>query len=298
MLLRQIILPIWTPQISPAYLPRSDQRSSISAEQMPAVQQARSSPASPVKSSQVQSSSDQQVQSRPIQPVQSSPATSPDQSRKSSLVQSSQGSQKKIKISDPACGPRATNQAKLLQRNAPSLRLGRSPVEGLGLFAREAIKADTFLCEYVGELIRRPLEDTREQQWQRQGRAHYLFRRDKEWVIDATQRVRAHPWLSELRHASCAIWVTIPKLIEGLEVKSAGLCASNMAKRWPNRRSKPKATWGAAQRAGSCMRAGPAASHLACSCPDLPGIANGQRLAAALMCTWMLRPVQCSSWYT
>ena len=64
-------------------------------------------------------------------------------------------------------------------------------MEGLGLFARDAIKADTFLCEYVGELIRRPLEDAREQQWQAQGRANYLFRRDKEWVIDATKRVRA-----------------------------------------------------------------------------------------------------------
>lgn len=66
-------------------------------------------------------------------------------------------------------------------------------MEGFGLFARDEIKAETFLCEYVGELIRRPLEDAREEQWQAQGKANYLFRLDKEWVIDATARVSYTP---------------------------------------------------------------------------------------------------------
>lgn len=73
-----------------------------------------------------------------------------------------------------------------------------------GLFARKPIPANEFVIEYVGELIRRTVNDVRERI---DADSDYRFRVDAQWVVDATRRVcplflplgALIPW------ASCAI---------------------------------------------------------------------------------------------
>lgn len=63
-----------------------------------------------------------------------------------------------------------------------------------GLFAPTALPAEDFLIEYVGELIRSEIEDERERAYRAEGLdSSYLFRIDKDVVIDATKRVLALP---------------------------------------------------------------------------------------------------------
>ena len=53
----------------------------------------------------------------------------------------------------------------------------RSGVHGWGLFAGEEIAADEFIIQYVGELIRPVLSDTRERMYEAAGQdSSYLFR--------------------------------------------------------------------------------------------------------------------------
>lgn len=77
-----------------------------------------------------------------------------------------------------------------LQARTKDLKFGRSPVHAWGLFARDTIPAEEFVIEYVGELIRSSLEDIREAAYERSGLgSSYLFRVDKDQVVDATKRV-------------------------------------------------------------------------------------------------------------
>lgn len=77
-----------------------------------------------------------------------------------------------------------------MQARTRDLRFGRSSVHAWGLFAREAICSGEFVIEYVGEAIRSCLEDIREAQYMRSGLgSSYLFRVDKDSVVDATKRV-------------------------------------------------------------------------------------------------------------
>jgi SET domain-containing protein len=68
----------------------------------------------------------------------------------------------------------------------PPLCQRRSPVHGWGLYAAGPIAANVFVIEYIGELLRRPLDDVREKRYEAQGRDDYLFRLDNDWVVDAT----------------------------------------------------------------------------------------------------------------
>ena len=49
-----------------------------------------------------------------------------------------------------------------LQGQQPPLCQKRSPVHGWGLYAAGPIAANVFVIEYIGELLRRPLDDVRE----------------------------------------------------------------------------------------------------------------------------------------
>lgn len=62
------------------------------------------------------------------------------------------------------------------------------------MFARDAIPREDFVIEYVGETIRSSLEDCKEEEYQQSGLgSSYLFRVDKETVVDATKKVRLLP---------------------------------------------------------------------------------------------------------
>lgn len=65
----------------------------------------------------------------------------------------------------------------------------RSRIHGWGLFALEPIAAHDFIVEYVGELIRNPVADAREQRYTEGGEdSSYMFRLDELLVVDATRK--------------------------------------------------------------------------------------------------------------
>ncbi|CAL8076948.1 unnamed protein product [Calicophoron daubneyi] len=64
--------------------------------------------------------------------------------------------------------------------------LGRSRIQGLGLFAARPLEPQTMVIEYIGELIRLELADKREKEYEAHNRGIYMFRLDDDTVIDAT----------------------------------------------------------------------------------------------------------------
>jgi histone-lysine N-methyltransferase MLL1 len=68
------------------------------------------------------------------------------------------------------------------------LKVMRSPIHEWGVFPLEDIKADEFIIEYVGELIRQPVADSREKKYDSKGIGCYMFRLDENWIVDATVR--------------------------------------------------------------------------------------------------------------
>lgn len=64
--------------------------------------------------------------------------------------------------------------------------LGRSRIQGLGLFAARELEPQTMVIEYIGELIRVELSNKREKEYEAQHRGIYMFRLDHDTVIDAT----------------------------------------------------------------------------------------------------------------
>jgi SET domain-containing protein len=65
----------------------------------------------------------------------------------------------------------------------------KSPIQGYGLFALEAICTGELICEYTGQLIRMKVADLREARSDRRGFQHtYMFRLSDTSVIDATAR--------------------------------------------------------------------------------------------------------------
>lgn len=76
-----------------------------------------------------------------------------------------------------------------LQMRKKSLRFARSAIHNWGLYAEEKIAANDMIIEYVGEKIREQVADMRERQYLKSGiGSSYLFRIDKDNIIDATKR--------------------------------------------------------------------------------------------------------------
>ena len=71
---------------------------------------------------------------------------------------------------------------------AARLALGRSRIDGTGLFAREAIEADDVVIEYTGEVVGERECGAREKLYERLGIADYMFRTGADEVVDATLR--------------------------------------------------------------------------------------------------------------
>eukprot|EP00475_Leptophrys_vorax_P030759 TRINITY_DN4628_c0_g1_i5.p1 TRINITY_DN4628_c0_g1~~TRINITY_DN4628_c0_g1_i5.p1 ORF type:complete len:440 (+),score=93.67 TRINITY_DN4628_c0_g1_i5:40-1359(+) len=67
------------------------------------------------------------------------------------------------------------------------LHLGKSGIHSLGVYAMETIKANDFVIEYIGQLIRPSVAEIREKLYDKMDvGGSYLFRIDSEVVIDAT----------------------------------------------------------------------------------------------------------------
>lgn len=75
----------------------------------------------------------------------------------------------------------------LLKVRKKQLKFAKSPIHDWGLVALEPIAADEMVIEYVGEMIRQVIADTRERNYEERGiGSSYMFRLDEETIIDAT----------------------------------------------------------------------------------------------------------------
>ncbi|MGH0136420.1 UNVERIFIED_CONTAM: hypothetical protein FKN15_071926 [Acipenser sinensis] len=64
--------------------------------------------------------------------------------------------------------------------------LGRSRIQGLGLYAARDIEKHTMVIEYMGTVIRNEVANRKEKHYESQNRGVFMFRMDSEHVIDAT----------------------------------------------------------------------------------------------------------------
>ncbi|XP_071942048.1 histone-lysine N-methyltransferase 2C-like isoform X2 [Antedon mediterranea] len=64
--------------------------------------------------------------------------------------------------------------------------LGRSQIQGLGLYAAKDIEKHTMVIEYIGTLIRNEVANRKEKHYEESNRGIYMFRLDDDQVIDAT----------------------------------------------------------------------------------------------------------------
>ncbi|VDI66107.1 histone-lysine N-methyltransferase MLL3 [Mytilus galloprovincialis] len=64
--------------------------------------------------------------------------------------------------------------------------LGRSRIQGLGLFAARDLEKHTMVIEYIGYLIRNEVANRLEVVYDEQNRGVYMFRIDSDIVVDAT----------------------------------------------------------------------------------------------------------------
>ena len=68
------------------------------------------------------------------------------------------------------------------------LQVRKSVIHGGGLFARDVFEKNEMIVEYIGQQIRQAVADRREAQYEEEGVGScYLFRLDKENIIDATR---------------------------------------------------------------------------------------------------------------
>ncbi|XP_065839093.1 LOW QUALITY PROTEIN: histone-lysine N-methyltransferase trr-like [Oscarella lobularis] len=94
---------------------------------------------------------------------------------------------------------KAQQYRRLKQECPTNVVLGRSLIEGLGLFSKRDIEKHTMVIEYKGLIIRNEVANRREKIYDDQRRGCYMFRIDSEQVIDATM----HGGLARYINHSC-----------------------------------------------------------------------------------------------
>ena len=98
----------------------------------------------------------------------------------------------------------------------------RSHIHGWGLFTKIKLSKHSMIIEYMGEMVRQPIADLREKEYEKSGLGScYMFRLDKEYIVDAT----AVGCMARFMNHSCAAnaysKVVSVQTDEGLEKKIA-----------------------------------------------------------------------------
>uniref|UniRef100_A0A915L7Q0 Uncharacterized protein n=1 Tax=Romanomermis culicivorax TaxID=13658 RepID=A0A915L7Q0_ROMCU len=86
----------------------------------------------------------------------------------------------------PSTSAKWSQYRRMKQEWKSNIYLGRSKIQGLGLYAKKPIEMNTIVIEYIGEIIRNEVAERREKLYQENGRGVYMFRLDHERVVDAT----------------------------------------------------------------------------------------------------------------
>eukprot|EP01051_Picozoa_sp_SAG22_P017793 SAG22_NODE_2831_length_2171_cov_1.840734_1_plen_272_part_00 len=91
-----------------------------------------------------------------------------------------------------------------LKNRKKRLRFERSLIHEWGLFTQEPIEADDVVIEYVGEVVRSKVADSREKEYERSGIGDsYLFRVDNDQVIDATKKGNVARFINHCCDPNC-----------------------------------------------------------------------------------------------
>ncbi|XP_068605247.1 histone-lysine N-methyltransferase 2C-like [Brachionichthys hirsutus] len=82
--------------------------------------------------------------------------------------------------------------------------LGRSHIQGLGLFAARDIERQTMVIEYNGTVLRNEVAIRKEKVYRSQNRAVFMFRIDSEHVVDATRTGGLARYVNHSCNPNCA----------------------------------------------------------------------------------------------
>ena len=92
-----------------------------------------------------------------------------------------------------------------IKENLAKIRFEKSPIHLWGAFSATPISAGEPIVEYTGELIRRSVEEKRQEFYESQGNnGSYIFRLDDEVCIDATNRGGIARFLNHSCEPNCA----------------------------------------------------------------------------------------------
>mmetsp|Transcript_37127 Transcript_37127/g.58448 ORF Transcript_37127/g.58448 Transcript_37127/m.58448 type:complete len:446 (-) Transcript_37127:76-1413(-) len=76
-----------------------------------------------------------------------------------------------------------------LQYRGKRVKFGKSRIHDWGLFALDRIEPNELVIEYIGEVVREKVADTREERYEKKGMgSSYMFRMDDYSIIDATKK--------------------------------------------------------------------------------------------------------------
>lgn len=79
----------------------------------------------------------------------------------------------------------------------------RSNIHGRGLFCKRDIDASEMIIEYSGEVIRAILTDQREKHYESKAMGCYMFRKDRDHVIDSTMMGNAARFINHSCDPNC-----------------------------------------------------------------------------------------------
>ncbi|XP_076001014.1 histone-lysine N-methyltransferase 2C isoform X3 [Genypterus blacodes] len=87
----------------------------------------------------------------------------------------------------PVVHPRSSQYRWMKSEWRANIYLGRSRIQGLGLFAARDIEKQTMVIEYNGTVLRNEVAIRKEKTYRLQNRAVFMFRIDSEHVVDASR---------------------------------------------------------------------------------------------------------------
>ncbi|KAM6948736.1 histone-lysine N-methyltransferase 2C [Aplochiton taeniatus] len=106
-------------------------------------------------------------------------------SRSSSNTAQGEGGAPQLK--PPTVHPRSSQYRWMKSEWRANVYLGRSRIQGLGLFAARDVEKQTMVIEYNGTVLRNEVATRKQRTYRAQNRGTFMFRVDSEHVVDATR---------------------------------------------------------------------------------------------------------------